>query len=596
MYSFIQETIIYPIMQKLLVFLCCFALSMGLKAEIKTINLTLHFKSDAYVLNGADLAKIEKLLSKFSLESDFEIYVQGHTDAIGTDNYNEALALKRAVAVRTVLLQKGLPSNLVLTEAFGERKPQTSNRHEKSRRQNRRVEIAVKLYQFDNIEELEMALTANNKTSFTLNPAESNTVVGRQGVELIIEANSFLNEDGNPVKETVEVTLIEALNYEDFAAHNLATLSGNDLLVSDGMVRIEVKTQSGKTLKLNPNQPISAKIPTQNKDSRMQLFNSESGTDWELKGALEKDTSQTILFFDAPLFKDIRYVLEELPLFIPDFETKPKEPKRMGKPKTPRLPNELAYKIPLKWYQKPFATIIEKQQDDAYKQALTNYQKHQQLYQKRYDIYVEHNAEMPIKLKKHEVAVIAWKNKRTLDSVAFTSSAEYISIEARNTRTLQMAAEDNKRAWQAWNIERNKAIEEAGAKLDSMGTTSASMVDMYFTSFSKLSWINIDHFYKLPDNQARMVVLQDSDESPEKAFVVFKEIKSLLPLNRQENGDLSRDRFPKKERTALLAYKVEDGKTLVSYQNISPVKTTYQTNYKPYTFAELKQLLKEIQS
>ncbi len=583
-------------MHKLLVFLCCLVFSIGLKAEIKTLNLTLHFKSDAYVLEDADLAKIEKLLTSFSLESDFEIYVQGHTDAIGTDGYNETLALKRAAAVRAVFLQKGLPPNLVLTEAFGERKPHTSNRNEKSRKQNRRVEIAVKLYYFETLEELEMALTADNKTRFALDPTEVNTVVGRQGVELTIAPNSFLDEVGNPVKETVELSLTEALNYEDFAVHNLATLSGNDLLVSDGMVKIEAKTQSGKAITLNPTKPIATKIPTENKDNRMQLFSSETGGDWQLKGALEGDETVVDFVFDEPIIGAVKYVLEPLPLFIPDFEAKPKEPKRMGKPKTPRLPDELAYKTPLKWYQKPFASIIEKQQNDTYKQALTNYQKHQQLYQKRYDIYIEHNAEMPIKLKKYEAATLAWKKKRTEDSIAFTSSTAYISIEAKNARTLQVASEANQKAWTEWDIERAKALEKVGAKLDSMGQSDASIVNMYFTSFNELSWINIDRFYKLPDNQARMIVLKDVDDSPEKAFIVFKEIKSLLPLNRQENGDLSRDRFPKKERAALLAYKVEDGKTLVYYQNISAAKTNYTTSYKPYTFAALKQLLKEIQA
>ena len=71
------------------------------------------------------------------------IIAVGHTDAIGTDVYNDKLGLRRAEAVKAYLVSKGIEKNRVYTESKGERQPVATNKTAAGRTQNRRVEIEV---------------------------------------------------------------------------------------------------------------------------------------------------------------------------------------------------------------------------------------------------------------------------------------------------------------------------------------------------------------------------------------------------------------------------------------------------------------------
>jgi OOP family OmpA-OmpF porin len=71
------------------------------------------------------------------------IIAVGHTDAIGTDAYNDKLGLRRAEAVKAYLVSRGIEKNRVYTESKGERQPIATNKTAAGRAQNRRVEIEV---------------------------------------------------------------------------------------------------------------------------------------------------------------------------------------------------------------------------------------------------------------------------------------------------------------------------------------------------------------------------------------------------------------------------------------------------------------------
>jgi outer membrane protein OmpA-like peptidoglycan-associated protein len=71
------------------------------------------------------------------------VVVEGHTDAIGTDEYNQTLSIKRAEAVYQYLVNKGVPPELMRTEGYGESRPVADNETDSGRAQNRRVELRV---------------------------------------------------------------------------------------------------------------------------------------------------------------------------------------------------------------------------------------------------------------------------------------------------------------------------------------------------------------------------------------------------------------------------------------------------------------------
>lgn len=71
------------------------------------------------------------------------IIAVGHTDSIGTEAYNQKLSERRAAAVKTYLVSKGIDPNRIYTEGKGELQPIASNKTREGRAQNRRVEIEI---------------------------------------------------------------------------------------------------------------------------------------------------------------------------------------------------------------------------------------------------------------------------------------------------------------------------------------------------------------------------------------------------------------------------------------------------------------------
>lgn len=69
------------------------------------------------------------------------VNIAGHTDFIGSEGYNQALSERRANAVRSYLVRKGVDASRISTFAYGETTPKADNQSDEGRAQNRRAEI-----------------------------------------------------------------------------------------------------------------------------------------------------------------------------------------------------------------------------------------------------------------------------------------------------------------------------------------------------------------------------------------------------------------------------------------------------------------------
>jgi OmpA-OmpF porin, OOP family len=78
-----------------------------------------------------------------SVPEDVQFRVEGHTDSKGSDSYNKTLSQRRADAVRTYLVGKGIDSSRLSAVGFGEERPIDTNRTADGRARNRRVEFNV---------------------------------------------------------------------------------------------------------------------------------------------------------------------------------------------------------------------------------------------------------------------------------------------------------------------------------------------------------------------------------------------------------------------------------------------------------------------
>jgi OOP family OmpA-OmpF porin len=101
------------------------------------------FDFDKAVLKAEGKAKLDDLVGKVKGINLEVIIAVGHTDAVGTDGYNQSLSVKRSEAVKAYLVSKGIEKNRVYTEGKGEKQPVADNKTTEGRAKNRRVEIEV---------------------------------------------------------------------------------------------------------------------------------------------------------------------------------------------------------------------------------------------------------------------------------------------------------------------------------------------------------------------------------------------------------------------------------------------------------------------
>lgn len=101
------------------------------------------FDFDKAVLKPEGKAKLDDLVSKVKSISLEVIIAVGHTDAVGSDGYNQKLSVARSEAVKAYLVSKGIEKNRVYTEGKGKKQPIADNKTSEGRAKNRRVEIEV---------------------------------------------------------------------------------------------------------------------------------------------------------------------------------------------------------------------------------------------------------------------------------------------------------------------------------------------------------------------------------------------------------------------------------------------------------------------
>jgi outer membrane protein OmpA-like peptidoglycan-associated protein len=88
-----------------------------------------------------NLASLARSLG--DMTGDVELLVAGHTDSVGTDDYNYRLSERRAQAGADYLMTRGIPPARINITGLGESEPVASNDTDQGRQLNRRVEVAI---------------------------------------------------------------------------------------------------------------------------------------------------------------------------------------------------------------------------------------------------------------------------------------------------------------------------------------------------------------------------------------------------------------------------------------------------------------------
>jgi outer membrane protein OmpA-like peptidoglycan-associated protein len=87
--------------------------------------------------------KLSKVCGILLVSPGYRLAIEGHTDSVGSDEFNQKLSQDRASSVNSYLLECGLPGEEMTMAGFGESKPIATNDTNEGRQQNRRVEIVI---------------------------------------------------------------------------------------------------------------------------------------------------------------------------------------------------------------------------------------------------------------------------------------------------------------------------------------------------------------------------------------------------------------------------------------------------------------------
>jgi outer membrane protein OmpA-like peptidoglycan-associated protein len=101
------------------------------------------FDTAKFSLRPEAREKLAKVAGIVEGHPGLRLAVEGHTDSVGNDEYNQQLSEQRGGSVRDYLVAQGMPGGSVSSEGFGKTRPVASNDTASGRQQNRRVELVI---------------------------------------------------------------------------------------------------------------------------------------------------------------------------------------------------------------------------------------------------------------------------------------------------------------------------------------------------------------------------------------------------------------------------------------------------------------------
>jgi outer membrane protein OmpA-like peptidoglycan-associated protein len=101
------------------------------------------FDTGSYTLKPGAREKLAKISGILLAHPGLTLQIEGHTDSVGGDDFNQQLSERRADSVRDFLAEQGVPGSNITARGFGKMQPVASNDTPEGRQRNRRVELVV---------------------------------------------------------------------------------------------------------------------------------------------------------------------------------------------------------------------------------------------------------------------------------------------------------------------------------------------------------------------------------------------------------------------------------------------------------------------
>ncbi len=537
--------------------------SAGLYAQN---NANVHFKTDQSSLLAQEIIQLKKLYNE-DLSSATSIQLIGHTDADGSDGYNEQLSKRRVEFVREQLIEMGCATDKISVDFKGEKKPLNTNGNAEEKKQNRRVEILWQKPEpiaAGSIQEL-YDLLEQEKQTFCINPNRDTLLILNQGTIIVVPAGSFKTQSN----ECVLLKTKEIYKYSDMIMENLSTTSNGRLLETAGMVYTEATDQDGNRLDLNFDAEITIMIPTDTLREDMKLFTGQRDSEtnqmnWNLAGN-NTDFSMYNYGHDIEWCNPENYIpetpqCEKCGLFC-----------RVGRlGGTLKGATDEDIKAENKEFRKCQKSLRKKRKPD-YRQ-LSPYPYRCVELMEKYGVTTYE--ELEDTLVKLQVELMKQREK------------EFEKYGVSNY-------EDYRDTLRKIEIQKGKIQFEQTAEKLKTGKGSVGDLKYYVARVNTLGWINCDAFTRFPANEKIVMKTDVPFNDNFDCKLVFRDRKSIMRSDRLIKY-YSYSRIPPDFDVWLMALKYVNGQAYVSLHETTTRKKAPASEFRAVSIEELRQELKKL--
>lgn len=526
-------------MKKPILTLLIFGICLSVYSQ-KVNRLAVFFQDNNYKISPKSQKEIEIFLQ--GIDSNSFITLNGVANFIGDYNSNLKLSRNRALAVKNIIVSKGIPENKIEVRFQGERYTrQTPNAIIESRR----VDIIV--YQ-------KREATSSHLTSqFELNtfdipyPERNTSIKGPYGTIIEIVGSSFIYKNTKEtVSKLITIKLKEFYKKSEFIEYKLSTTTTDDkMLESGGMIYLEAWEGNQK---LELAKEITLKFPTNNYKKGMEAFKGVMKNDivnWKEINEDKQSKADVSIVSNDEYLNDKDHKIYE---FVSKYHSYPPLALEKGIQGTVRV----VCKIGKNGEILDIQTEGKKFGDGLEEEAMRVIRK------------------MPRTYLKTELS--------DKDSATITIPVNF-AIEGGG----YFGDSDSK------NLTEKRASFEKmlEIKSDSINVSALSL-NYYILSSTNLGWINCDRFY---DEPIQNIIVNLPSMSKQFISIVFTKINSVISQfclsNKVEFLNIGKDLD-----ATILATKKEGNKNLVSITKVNTSSNNISINpYKEMTAEELKKLM-----
>jgi hypothetical protein len=385
------------------------------------------------------------------------------------------------------------------------------------------------------------------------------------------------------VKERVKVGLMEALKMKDFVANQLATASKNNLLQSGGMVKLEANLHDSIPLELKQSSSLLITMPTTEIVQGMEVFLSDSGTNWRSTGQPISDRVQVIAHCKKLIVRTSQFWPNRAA-----YSNKPAPPLAPKKPAKPHRPRPEGYTPNISWHQALQRKQIEKSYADRYVAAVERYEQRMQRYRENLAAYPRDSSLYEERLANYKIVLREWEKGEKARELE-----EYKQLNSQYQPDLDKRRSDNKLndVYAECDSLRKVKLALMNDRLNRMKTYDLNTISSYVLSVNELGWINCDKLMLFPREQDRELAVWDNDPEPERVDLILPIQRARLSLGMQRNGSYQLQYAAPKDFDAyVFAYKVVDGKPHIFLQRLTD-ETNVEMKFTAVKFEKLKRIL-----